>query len=449
MDEIRSSPEIKDLLISLGYHSGVQDIADELDILFKEIDLDKIKQTAASFQEAKDTTRLIGSLKELMITLEHKGYYRPDYPTELIRLLVNGLNHKNEDIFALLDKAKIQEVEKRNEKEFLASCAAITQLGYILLNFLVPGVKTACSGSHVFITIDGFSPDSMIFVDFSIDSIRAVDVKKAYHRKENYYYLKDTGYIHGLDGETSSLLTEYYSSFRLSSGIGLSHNIHNNLGIAYDKIGRYEEAIKELHEALRLEPCYAEVHNNLAVTFGKMERYEEAINEFQEAIRLNPGYAEAHSNLGCIYAGLGRHEEGIEELKTALQLKPDYAGAHNIIGNIYADQKRDTEAIKEFQEAIRINPVYVLPHNNLGDIYAGLGRYEDALREFHEALRLDPEFPAAYHGIGSAYYNLGSYERASQAWIRAVYLDPELLDHVPEKLSLKVRQGISRLRGRA
>lgn len=444
MTRTTSSPEIEKLLIRLGYHeTGINNILQELDTLFKDIDFDKLRQAACSAQEAKDTPGLINILKDLMLILENKGYYRPDFPTKLIKLLVNGLNHRNEDIFTILDKAIIPAEEKRKEKEFLASCAAITQLGYILLNSMVLEVKAASAGPHVFIIIDGLS-SSVIFADFSIGSILKIDILR-YDRKENCYYLKNTA---DLDGETSGLLRKYYTFFLATAGTGLSHNIHNNLGIAYDRIGRYTEAVEELKEALRLAPAYVEARNNLAVAYDNMGRYDDALMELQQAVRLNPEYTEAHGNLGNLYARSGRYEEAVQELKEALRLNPGYAAAHNNLGNIYALQKRNKEAIEEFQEALRLDPDYAPAHNNLGSTYAELGRYEEALREFQETLRLEPEFPEAYQGMGSVYYSLGSYDRAINAWVRAVYLNPELFECVPEKLILKVRQGVSRLGGR-
>ncbi|VVB86413.1 Photosystem I assembly protein Ycf3 [uncultured archaeon] len=433
---------IKDLLLSIGYQeNSMQDILCELDILLREMDFEKIKEATDAARETGDTDGLINSLKNLMYLLELRGYYRPDAPTRLIRLLVNGLNLAQEDIFAILDRAAIPEKEKLKEQEFLASCAAITQLGYILSSRLASGVKTASSGPHVFLVIDGFSPGSIIFLDYSIDSIREIEVNR-YERKEDYYYLKNSG---GLDEETTKLFTEYYSFFQLTSGTGLSHNIHNNLGLAYDRIGRYEEALEELREALRLNPGYIEVHNNLAVTLDKMGKHDEAFGEIQEVLSLNPGYVEAHSNLGNMYAGSGRYEEAIGELCEALRLNPGYAVAHNNLGYVYAVQKRYPEAIGEFQEALRLDADYAQARNNLGNTYSDSKRYEDAIKEFQETLRIDPEFPEAYLGIGLAYYNLGSLDRAAQAFARAAYLDRELLEFVPEKLSLKVRQGISRL----
>ncbi|MCZ7400350.1 MAG: tetratricopeptide repeat protein [Candidatus Methanoperedens sp.] len=438
-------PHLKDSLTHLGYNKNyIEEILKELYTLFEDIEFEKIKQTADAAIIAKDTAGLINSLKDLMLRLENKGYYRPDAPTRLIMQLVNGLNLANEDIFFLLDKADIPEKEKLEDKELLASCAAITQLGYILLSSIVSEVKAASSGPHVFLVIDVFSPDSIILVDFSIDSIKEIDARK-YERKGNYHHLENTD---GLDGETVELLTGYYSSFHMTSGIGLSHNIHNNLGLAYDRIGKYEEAIKELNEALRLNPDYIEVHNNLGVTYDRMGMPEEAVNELKEALKLNPDYTEAHCNLGNIYARSGRYEEAAGELQEALRINPELAIAHNNLGNIYALQRRNEGAIQEFKEALRINPDYAPAHNNLGNAYAETGRHEDALREFQEALRLDPEFPEAYLGMGLVYYAQNSFERAAQAMIRAVCLSPAFLECVPDKLLLKVRQGVSRLKGR-
>ncbi len=435
-------PGLKGLILRLGYHeNSIKEILSEIDALLKEIDFEKIKHAAHSAIDAKDNPALISSLKDLMLSLENKGFYRPDAPTKLIRLLVNGSNLANEDIFALIEKANIAEEEKRKEQEFLASCAAITQLGYILSSCLVPEVKAASSGPHVFLIIDIY-PGREIFVDFSIDSIMEVNLER-FDRKENYYSLKITD---RLDTETIERLKTYYSFFQITSGIGLSHNIHNNLGIAYDKIGKYEQALEELRCALRLNPDYIEVRNNLAVTYNKLGRQEEAVKELEEALRLNPGYAEAHSNLGTLHAGAGRLEEAVEEIKIAIKLNPCSALAHNNLGNIYAMQNRPEDAIAEFKEALRLNPDYAQARNGLGNIYSESGMFDEALGEFQEALRIEPDSAEAYHGIGSAYYNLGSLDRAAQAWARAVYFDHELIEFVPEKLLLKVKQGVSRLR---
>ena len=437
---------INNFLAQLGYNETfIQDISLELNKLFKDIDFASIEQRVSLAIIEKDTVGFIKSLKDLMFRLEDKGIYRPEAPIRLIRLLINGLNLKNEDIFYLIARAQMSLEEKLKEQEFLASCAAITQLGYVMLKCLVPEVKAASSGEHVFLVIDSFSPDSRIFVDFSIDSIKEVNVN-LYQVNENHWKLRKNQDLSGLETETAEYLTQYYSFFQLASGIGLNHNIHNNLGLAYDKIGRFDEAIEELKAALHLSADYVEVHNNLGVTYDKMEMHDEAEAELREAIRMNPGYLEARCNLGNIYACLGKQEEALLELEEAQRINPRYAPLHNSLGNIHALEKRESEAIKEFMMALEIDPKCVPARLNLANIYYESGRYDEALKEFKNVLDLDPILPEAYFGIGLVFYKLKSYEKASQAFIQSVHGSPGFMDHVPDMLILKVKQGVTRLK---
>jgi tetratricopeptide (TPR) repeat protein len=223
----------------------------------------------------------------------------------------------------LIARAQMSLEDKLKEQEFLASCAAITQLGYVMLKCLVPQVKAASSGEHVFLLIDSFSLDTRIFVDFSIDSIKEININ-LYEVKENHWQLRKNQDLSGLETETAEYLTQYYSNFQLASGIGLNHNIHNNLGLAYDKIGRFDEAIEELKAALHLYPEYVEVHNNLGLIYHEMEMPGESETELLEAIRMNPGYREAHCNLGNIYYETGRYDEALQAFIHAVHGSPGF-----------------------------------------------------------------------------------------------------------------------------
>lgn len=448
MTKTATIPGTRDLLLQIGYReSTIPDILSALSALCLEIDFEAIKLAVTSAAEDRDTHRLIDALKELMVRLEQKGYYRPDFPAPLIRLLVNGLDMRGEDIFALLENARMTEAEKQKEREVLASCAAITQLGYILLSGLVPEVRAANAGPHVFTLIDSFSEGSEIFVDFSIESIREIDVERNYGWHDGFYSLTRDA-ASSLDEETYSFLKEYYACFQVTSGIGLSYTIHNNIGIAYERMGMAEQAIEAFQEALRFNPEYNEVRNNLAVSLSSTGRSDEAVELLNEALRRFPDYAEARSNLGNIFAGRGHYDEAIRELKEAIRLDPGFAGAHNNLGHIHAEQKRSEEAIQEFREAIRLDPHHLLARKNLGTICIEAERYQEAIREFEEVLRLDPESTEAHYGLGLASYRLGRFDRAVHAWARAVFLDPDLLEEVPDAFILKVRQGVLRLKAR-
>lgn len=442
MTEINAPDNIKALLVQLSYNEEMtRDILGELELLFKEIEFGKFMQSAASILKAEDPAGLISLLKDLMASLETKEFYRPDYPHPLLKLLVNGQNICREDIFKVLGNAAIPASEKNIKKESLASCAAITQLGYILITGLGLRVRPASAGPHVFLIADGFSPDSMIFIDFSLELIREADVR-AYCSMGDFYQIKDSDGCAGPHRDTSGLPGQYYLFFMVKFGIGLNHNILNNIGIVYDTAGKYEKAVRTVEKALNIAPDYIEARNNLAVIYEELGDYEAAIRELETVIRQNPGSVEAYFNLGHIYASQKRYDGAIKTLLKALDLNPGYAPAHNTLGDVYAVQNRTEEAIGEFKQAIKSDPDFAFAHNNLGHVYSELERNEEAEAEFMKAIDLVPEFVEANYGIGLVYCRMRKYEKAAHYLVGAVSQKPELIESVPDNLRIKVTQGL-------
>ncbi|RME60209.1 MAG: tetratricopeptide repeat protein [Candidatus Dadabacteria bacterium] len=69
------------------------------------------------------------------------------------------------------------------------------------------------------------------------------------------------------------------------------------LGWAQLKLGKYEEAEKNLKKAVELDATNAIAHNNLGVLYQRMGRQREALKEFKTAVRLNPSLEEASENV--------------------------------------------------------------------------------------------------------------------------------------------------------
>ena len=152
-------------------------------------------------------------------------------------------------------------------------------------------------------------------------------------------------------------------------------------------------------DVARKSPSNARGHYNLGLAFAKKGRLEEAIQAFQTTLKLDPREAKARLNLGLIYDQQGRSEEAINELQAALTFDPKDANIHYNLGVIFGRQKRLEEAVKAFQMALGLNPGDASAHNNLGVIYVQQGRLEDAMTEFKAALRIDPDHGTARRNL--------------------------------------------------
>ena len=177
--------------------------------------------------------------------------------------------------------------------------------------------------------------------------------------------------------------------------------VHNNLGAAYQKAGRSDEAIREYQLALKLKPNYADVHNNLGNIYKDQGRLDEAIKEYQLVLRLQPDSADARYNLGVVYTNLGRWEEAIVDYQIAIELQPDHADARYNLGNIYTKLGRLDDAMKVFQRTLKIQPKNVMAYYNLGTVYKDLGHLNEAINQFERALQINPDFLPALQALES------------------------------------------------
>jgi tetratricopeptide (TPR) repeat protein len=73
-------------------------------------------------------------------------------------------------------------------------------------------------------------------------------------------------------------------------------------------------------QAIKLKPDFVKAYNSLGTAYNKLGRYPEAIENYRQAIRLNPGYVTAHYNLGQTYLAAGDRNFALEEFKILQKL---------------------------------------------------------------------------------------------------------------------------------
>jgi tetratricopeptide (TPR) repeat protein len=205
----------------------------------------------------------------------------------------------------------------------------------------------------------------------------------------------------------------------LSSGVA-----YNNKGAALSELKQYEEAIKCLDEAIRLDPKDAFAYNNKGVALGNLKQYDEAIKCCDEAIRLKPKYAVTYNNKGVALDELKQYEKAIKCLDEAIRLDHNNASAYSNKGNALFGLKRYEEAIECYDEAIRLDPKYAYAYGNKGAVLNELKQYEEAIKCCDEAIRLDPKDAFAYNHKGFALKNLKQYQEALKYFDEAIRLDP-------------------------
>jgi S1-C subfamily serine protease len=88
------------------------------------------------------------------------------------------------------------------------------------------------------------------------------------------------------------------------------------------------EAMVKLEEAkteVKKNPDNAETHNNLGLCYTKLGKYDMGKEAFKQALRIMPDFAEAHFNLGIVYIILNDRGSALEEYKILKELNREMA----------------------------------------------------------------------------------------------------------------------------
>ena len=158
--------------------------------------------------------------------------------------------------------------------------------------------------------------------------------------------------------------------------------------------GQYATAVKSLLRAIELEPGLMRAHDNLGLCYEALGRFDEASRSWQEAIRLNEGQPAKSPwpalNLGMLMTRLDRLDEAEARFRDSLRCDARFPQAHYQLGVTLEKKGRIGEAVAEVEEAARLDPALTEPQYALARLYRRVGdaaKAEQALRRFEELKR--------------------------------------------------------------
>jgi tetratricopeptide (TPR) repeat protein len=227
---------------------------------------------------------------------------------------------------------------------------------------------------------------------------------------------------------------------------------HMWLGMALVNLGRVDDGIVSIREAIRLEPDNGQARQALAraLWVGHGD-FAAAVPEFERAIQLNPEAGYSYLQLALLLAWDGQHARAEEISRRAIDLQEQYisgnaglqiVGAHSRLGYIFYLQGRYDEALKEYErEMAFINSsdhalrerTNIELNVKLGAVYLRQGRADDAERHFERARKAfdarvarGADDPATRYYIATMYALRGDADRAVDSLERVAKLQPAL-----------------------
>ncbi|MGD0649985.1 MAG: tetratricopeptide repeat protein [Verrucomicrobiia bacterium] len=167
---------------------------------------------------------------------------------------------------------------------------------------------------------------------------------------------------------------------------------YSNLGLAYEQMHFFDDAVAAHRQAIKLKPNFAGEWYNLGAVYLQQRNYDDAIAACRQAIKLAPDFYLPWHNLGGAYLLQHKYDDAIAASRQAIDLKPDDAKAWFLLGDAYDKSGRTDDAIAAFRQAIKLKPDDADVWYFLGIAFRRAGRSKDATDAFQQAKKLKPEW---------------------------------------------------------
>lgn len=135
------------------------------------------------------------------------------------------------------------------------------------------------------------------------------------------------------------------------------------------------------------DPLSAIEHNNLGVAYEREGKYDLAKREYKMAIEKKKDFTVSIINLGNVYFKTGELEKAEKHYTRALETDPDNIDAANNLGNVYLKKGKDPEAaieiLSERMESAEEMPGYYL--DTLGRLYIESGNRQRGIELLKKA----------------------------------------------------------------
>ncbi len=228
---------------------------------------------------------------------------------------------------------------------------------------------------------------------------------------------------------------------------------HYQLGVDYRNRYLTAESIRELEEAVRMDPQFASAYLELSFDYGfegdlrkadevnrkidqlqsRLPRREQLLFQVNQARRSRdqeatiraieaviaefPRESDSRAGLGVMLLGANQADRSISILREGLTYDPKDESLWNILGYAYANKGDQGAALQANDQYIAIRPGDPNPVDTRADIFFWFGRDDEALAAYRKVLELKPDFQSfeEYVKLAVVYADQGKYALAEAA----------------------------------
>ena len=241
------------------------------------------------------------------------------------------------------------------------------------------------------------------------------------------------------------------------------------LGVAYSKLGLYQDAYPVLAENFQKNPTDPFAYLNLVTFFadtgnfataaeiasravaafprnieplmmrGSLNMYqgrlESAHNDFAAAVRLSPRDPDTHFFVALSDYNQGKFTNAASELRSAIGAGIVDSDLHYLLAEcaIRLDPTKPLDALPELNRAIEIDAKSVSARTLRGKLLLQGGHPREAVADLRLARKMAPESRSALYNLARAYSVLGKAEEAKSLFAQLSATTPDVLSELSDR----------------
>lgn len=194
---------------------------------------------------------------------------------------------------------------------------------------------------------------------------------------------------------------------------------------------REPQAEELFSKVVQKNPNFAPGRAHLGLLYLQMGRPQDAVPQLREAVRVDPARADAAGALVHILRDQSQTAVDTDDLGKALALlneargyAPDDADVQFRFGMLALRLSLQQDAVEAFQKTLQLRKNDPMAFYNLGRAFMGVSKFEDARQQFAEYVKIRPDDPSGYCALGMTLAALERSQEASAEFERSILLAP-------------------------
>ncbi|MBP9854787.1 MAG: tetratricopeptide repeat protein [Candidatus Omnitrophica bacterium] len=197
-----------------------------------------------------------------------------------------------------------------------------------------------------------------------------------------------------------------------------------HLGFAYDKEGKFDQAIAVYDKLLAIYPSNFKGLNNRAAVYVEKGEYDLALRDYNLAETIDPNQWHVFFNKAKIYLVLNDKKKALDAYTKAITIAPKEINLYNERGLLYYNLGNHEAAFRDFRLTTILDPNFIEGFYNLAAIFQAKKEYGLAIRYFDKVLSLDKTLEDAYLRRGMIYHEQKNYPKAIEDMTAYIALKP-------------------------